>query len=109
MKISSPTSDILRIHTNGVYSQILTFLLQIQRTKYLLEYISVISQHRERGGLKGDIHIFHAVRLELLWFANTLLNYLGVIVIFPSLNVVDVGHSTDFVDDEGEITRVSRC
>ena len=63
-----------------MYQQILTFLLQIQRMKYLLDHISSISQHRERRGLKGDIHIVHAVRLELIWFVNTLLYYLGVVV-----------------------------
>lgn len=74
-----PISDILRIQ-GGIYQQILTFLLQIQRTKYLLDRVSSISQHRERRGLKGDIHIVHAVRLELIWFVNSLLNYLGVVV-----------------------------
>lgn len=72
-----------------MYQQILTFLLQIQRTKYLLDHVSGISQHRERRGFKGDIHIIHVVRLELIWFVNTLLNYLGVVVYLP-LNVADI-------------------
>ena len=79
-KITWPMSEILQSITNGVYQRILTFLLQIQRTKYLLDHCSSISQQRERKGLKGDVHIVHVVRLELLWFVNTLLNYMGFVV-----------------------------
>jgi Gamma tubulin complex component C-terminal len=93
---------------NGVYQQIFTFLLQIQRTKYLLDHISSISQHRERRKLKGDIHIIHALRLELIWFVNTLLNYLGFVVCTLRI-VVDVGYSTHDNHDEGQITRMPRC
>ena len=80
-KITWPMSDILQSSTNAVYQQILTFLLQIQRTKYLLDRCSSISRQRERRGLRRDVHIVHVVRLELLWFVNTLLNHLGVVVL----------------------------
>jgi len=63
-----------------VYQQICTFLLQIHRTKYLLDHIAAISQQRERKGYPGDSHIVHAVRLEFLWFVNMLLHHFGVVV-----------------------------
>src|SRR5271154_6118532 len=106
-KVTWPMSDVLQSRMNGVYQQILTFLLQIQRTKYLLDHCSSISQQRERWGLKRDVHIVHVVRLESLWFVNTLLNYLGVVV-WSSLEIgVDVGYSTDDIDYEGEVTGMS--
>lgn len=79
-KVSWPTSDILKLHQNGVYQQILTFLLQLQRTKYVLDRVAAITQQRDRRGLKGDSNIVYVVRLELSWFVNTLLHHLGVVV-----------------------------
>jgi hypothetical protein len=108
-KVTWPMSDVLQSSTNGVYQQILTFLLQIQRTKYLLDHCSSISQQRERRGLKRDVHIVHVVRLELLWFVNTMLNYLGVVVLTLLEIGVDVGYSTDDIDYEGQVTGMSRC
>src|SRR5271155_4475207 len=109
-KVTWPMSDVLQSSTNGVYQQILTFLLQIQRTKYLLDHCSSISQQRERRGLKRDVHIVHVVRLELLWFVNTLLNYLGVVVWQVEVGgLIYLGHSTDDYDDEGQVTGMSRC
>jgi hypothetical protein len=68
------------MNTNLVYQQILTFLLQIQRAKYLLDRVSGVAQHRERRGLERDIPAVHAVRLELLWFVNTGLHHFGYVV-----------------------------
>jgi len=107
-KIAWPMSQILQTGSNGVYQQILTFLLQIQRTKYLLDRCAGISQQRERRGLQRDVHIVHGVRLELSWFVNTLLNYLGVVVRCLSNRGTDLGHSTDDYDDEGKVTGMSR-
>ena len=81
-EIPSPISDILRVQSNGVYPQILTFLLQIHRTKYLLDYISRVALYRERKGLTKDANIIHVVRFELLWFVKTLLHHFGVVVRF---------------------------
>jgi hypothetical protein len=64
-----------------VYSWICTFLLQLQRTKYLLDQVSGISLRR---GTSGDEVIVHAVRMELVWFVNTLLTHIGVVVSSPS-------------------------
>src|SRR5579871_1227426 len=78
-KVTWPISDIVQGQLD-TYQQICTFLLQIHRTKYLLNRISAISQRRERKKLPGDAHIVHAVRLELLWFINVLLYHVGVVV-----------------------------
>jgi hypothetical protein len=64
-----------------VYSRICTFLLQLQRTKYLLDQVSGISLRR---GTSGDEIIVHAVRIQLIWFVNTLLTYVGIVVSSPS-------------------------
>lgn len=106
MQVSWPISDILRVHTNEVYQQILTFLLQIQRTKYLLEFISTISRRRERRRLKGDVRIVHVVRLELIWFVNLLLHYLGIVVLPLEIHT-ESGYSTNIVCHERKVTRVS--
>ena len=71
-----------------MYQKILTFLLQIQRAKYMLDRVSGVSQHRERRGLVGDIPAVHAVRLELLWFVNTVLHHFGYVVIEPTLRTM---------------------
>ena len=73
--------DVLQFSRISGYQQVLTFLLQVNRAKYVLHCASTISQKRERKGMEGDTPIVHAVRLKLLWFVNSLLHYLGDVVI----------------------------
>jgi hypothetical protein len=98
IQVSWPTSDILTLHKNDVYQQILTFLLQLQRTKYLLDRVGAIAQQRDRRGLKGHSSIVHVVRLQLTWFVNTLLHHLGIMVPFL-LSPSNVDDESNFQGD----------
>jgi hypothetical protein len=77
---SGPIEEVIKAQMS-VYQQTFTFLVQIHWVKSLLGRMSVITQQRRRAGLHEDANIVHVVRLELLWFVNTLLNHLGVTVL----------------------------
>jgi len=79
IQIFYPISEILK-DEEGVYQRIFTFLLQLCRTKDLLDRVSMVMVQCEKGDGERDAHIVHVVRGELLWFVNTVIHHIGVVV-----------------------------
>ncbi|KAJ8086982.1 hypothetical protein PM082_005807 [Marasmius tenuissimus] len=70
-----PLTYIFTPRTIQVYGDVFTFLLQIRRSKGLLERILVRGERGPKGTDHG-IKLFYAMRSRLSWFINTFLNFL---------------------------------
>ncbi|KAK1223321.1 hypothetical protein PQX77_013798 [Marasmius sp. AFHP31] len=81
-----PLTYIFAPRTIQVYGDVFSFLLQIRRSKGLLERILV---RGERGRKEADngIKLFYAMRSRLSWFINTFLNFLVTNVIHTQVQV----------------------
>ncbi|RIA93470.1 Spc98 family-domain-containing protein [Glomus cerebriforme] len=66
-----PLDNIIRGNTLKLYKRIFIFLLQVKRSKYLLERLS-FSRNQDNS---TAMILFYVVRMKLIWFLNTIWDY----------------------------------
>ncbi|KAF9266306.1 hypothetical protein L218DRAFT_956662 [Marasmius fiardii PR-910] len=75
-----PLTYIFTPRNLQVYGDIFVFLLQIRRSKYLLERILVRGERGKSEASRG-LKLFYAMRSRLSWFINTILKFMATNVI----------------------------
>ncbi|KAL0580734.1 hypothetical protein V5O48_001292 [Marasmius crinis-equi] len=83
-----PLTYIFTPRSIQVYGDIFVFLLQMRRSKSLLERILVRGE-RGRSEAGNGLKLFYAMRSRLSWFINTLLDFLVTNVIHTQVQVFD--------------------
>ena len=95
--LSWPLATFIRPEFMTVYQRILVFLMQVQRTKFVLEH----RQHSRRAWARSwsvrELHSASSLRHRLLWLANALLTYLTEVVLlrFTSKMRLDLAEAED--------------
>ena len=95
--LSWPLANFIHPESIAVYQRILVFLMQIQRTKFVLEHLQHARQAWARSTSVIELHIASSLRHRLLWLANALLTYLTKVVLsrFTSKMRVDLAEAED--------------
>lgn len=83
-----PVANIIRPQSMPIYQRVFILLSQISRAKYLLE--------RPKLSTNATNNIY-AVRTSLLWFVNTLLSHLTMLVI--EINTAQMRHDLSKAED----------
>lgn len=65
-----PLTYIFRPEVIHVYSNIFVFLLQLKRSKYVLERILLRAEHSKTRRSKEEMKLFYAMRSRLSWFTK---------------------------------------
>ncbi|RUS21658.1 hypothetical protein BC937DRAFT_91930 [Endogone sp. FLAS-F59071] len=75
-----PINNIIRVAAIHQYKRIITLLLELKRAKYLMERISLfksrLHQQAARGRHDPAMLLFYSLRVRLMWFVNTVYNYI---------------------------------
>ncbi|CAG8463645.1 6422_t:CDS:10 [Ambispora leptoticha] len=72
-----PINNIIQADSLQYYKQITIFLLQIRRAKYLVERMAFSRLQNEQLDPKSrEMKLFYGIRLNLIWFLNTIWDYL---------------------------------
>ncbi|CAG8493462.1 4496_t:CDS:10 [Ambispora gerdemannii] len=72
-----PINNIIQVDSLQYYKQITIFLLQIRRAKYLVERMAFSRLQNEQLDPKSrEMKLFYGIRLNLIWFLNTIWDYL---------------------------------
>lgn len=95
--LSWPLANFIRPESINVYQRILVFIIQLQRTKYVLERRQQTRQTWARSANAIELHSASSLRHRLLWLANALLTYLTEVVLstFTSKMRLDLAEAED--------------
>ena len=92
-----PLANFIRPGSIPAYQRILVFLMQVHRTKYVLEHRRHSRQAWAQSTSVIELHSASSLRHRLLWLANVLLTYLTDVVLskFTSKMRLDLAEAED--------------
>ena len=99
-----PVANVIRKDSIEVYQRVYTFLMQLQRAKYLLQQRNTRSV---QGTNKKPLSRVYALRHRLLWFTNTMLTYTTDMVLLSA--TADMRNFMDQAEDVDSMIAVHKA
>ncbi|KAG9240536.1 Spc98 family-domain-containing protein [Calycina marina] len=82
--LSWPVQIILKPASKISYQKIFSFLVQIRRSSHILQRRRIVEDTLGRTNSTDERALYYYVRTRLLWFTQTLYNYLTAVVLEPN-------------------------